>query len=67
MTLKTPTEQDKEVVFEIHQNGKLIITAFLCDNYIHSFSDDESPSVGSDNEIKMKYPYPSLDLLYECM
>ena len=30
-TLTTPTEQDKEVVFETHQNGKSIIS-FHCDN-----------------------------------
>ena len=28
VTLTTPTEQDKEVVFETHQNGK----SFHCDN-----------------------------------
>ena len=37
LTLTTPTEQDKEVAFETHQNGKLIIILFLCDNYILSF------------------------------
>ena len=31
------------------------------------FSEDESPNVGSDNDIQMKCSYPSLDLLYECM
>ena len=35
VTLTTPTEQDKEVVFETHQNGKLI-TSFHYDNYIIS-------------------------------
>ena len=31
VTLTAPTEQDKEVVFETHQNGKSI-TSFHCDN-----------------------------------
>ena len=51
---------------ETHTNDSTNTTG---DNETHTndpTSTTESSSVGSDNEIKMKYPYPSLDLLYEC-
>ena len=35
VTLTTQIEQDKEVVFETHQNGKSI-TSFHCDNQVIS-------------------------------
>ena len=65
VTLATPTEHDKEMVFETHQNGKSI--TFPLNNCFFSFTDNENPSVDLDNVIKMNYSYPSLHLLDECM